>query len=776
MGKFGRIFGWLFFFSAILLILLTIFDARPRVLRVGMLWFSDPSLLPHRSSSWQLLVRALSKRSGWHIPPDKEGAAGADHLKLSKTVTTEELGTEFDITFEPFDGVPSSRFSAVIVNLDAQPTPERLAILNLLLPADSFLSSVDDTVFVAVASLPPPLSPLLTAVQERQLGPRFHSTISFHPFSFLALHSHPSHPLPSPSPHHDHSNSSSLLLSKKVGLVGEAAELALPWVKSLGDTLQHHGFQTMPVNFDASSGKPSVSGCTFYVVLESALCEGHAGEALRRALASPHSSVAYLGTPHAHFHLGDPFNLVDIRNYPHAAQLGEYMASLYGRWQADASTFRLHHDISALELRLYGDWKAADGSVAEAIDQLADLLAWRRLLFPMPALGGWNAWMVAPCSTAREFFSALPPWDVHQSTFLRTAFSSHRSGEEQLADVTIYADHAKFYQETPAQVLKPAPWTGAERPACLLPWISACRIVTVREEPDFNKVHAIYNHLRSFPSLEAVPVKQWQAIIGDSTEAAVNDWHPTNEAVMRRHTHLFDVHPSSDYLLVPKGGMDDILKIERTPFAKRSSSVLWVASNCESRRTPVIKRLMSSVDIVPMGACLNPSDQRVAKDQWKAYKFYLSWENTVCHDYVTEKLWRPLADAVVPLYVGAPNVIQFAPTTHSVVPLSLFESAQRLSSWLDLVTNSEPLFNYLIAHRISPTTPVRRGFLFYIYLSGGTLCDEYRALCNLVTRELPNIELARNHGHELRHSPHHADESCKVDILHLFPPYLRPQY
>ncbi|MDP2438522.1 MAG: hypothetical protein Q8P67_22490, partial [archaeon] len=89
----------------ILLILLIISDARPRVLRVGMLWFSDPSLLPHRSSSWQLLVRALSKRSGWHIPPDKEGAA-VDHRQLSKTITTEELGTEFDITFEPFDGIP----------------------------------------------------------------------------------------------------------------------------------------------------------------------------------------------------------------------------------------------------------------------------------------------------------------------------------------------------------------------------------------------------------------------------------------------------------------------------------------------------------------------------------------------------------------------------------------------------------------------------------------------------------------------------------------------
>lgn len=39
------------------------------------------------------------------------------------------------------------------------------------------------------------------------------------------------------------------------------------------------------------------------------------------------------------------------------------------------------------------------------------------------------------------------------------------------------------------------------------------------------------------------------------------------------------------------------------------------------------------------------------------YKFVIAYENGVCNDYITEKLWRPLTLGVVPIYFGAPNVM-----------------------------------------------------------------------------------------------------------------------
>ncbi len=34
------------------------------------------------------------------------------------------------------------------------------------------------------------------------------------------------------------------------------------------------------------------------------------------------------------------------------------------------------------------------------------------------------------------------------------------------------------------------------------------------------------------------------------------------------------------------------------------------------------------------------------------YKFYLSFENTLCHGYLTEKLWARLQFNIVPVVMG----------------------------------------------------------------------------------------------------------------------------
>lgn len=51
-----------------------------------------------------------------------------------------------------------------------------------------------------------------------------------------------------------------------------------------------------------------------------------------------------------------------------------------------------------------------------------------------------------------------------------------------------------------------------------------------------------------------------------------------------------------------------------------------------------------------------------------AYQFLLVFENANAHNYVTEKLWRAYRLGVVPVYMGAPNVLRaFAPQSNAVI-------------------------------------------------------------------------------------------------------------
>ena len=65
----------------------------------------------------------------------------------------------------------------------------------------------------------------------------------------------------------------------------------------------------------------------------------------------------------------------------------------------------------------------------------------------------------------------------------------------------------------------------------------------------------------------------------------------------------------------------------------------------------------------------------------RRYPFYLAYENSADTDYVTEKVFHALEAGVLPVYLGAPNVVDFVPP-HSVVRRSDFASVAALAEHL----------------------------------------------------------------------------------------------
>lgn len=77
------------------------------------------------------------------------------------------------------------------------------------------------------------------------------------------------------------------------------------------------------------------------------------------------------------------------------------------------------------------------------------------------------------------------------------------------------------------------------------------------------------------------------------------------------------------------------------------------------------------------------------------YRFCLAFENSIAPDYVTEKLFDAFLAGTVPVYLGAPNVAEFAPD-NSYVDATQFTSPADLADYLrHLVETPEAYAAYL---------------------------------------------------------------------------------
>jgi len=68
---------------------------------------------------------------------------------------------------------------------------------------------------------------------------------------------------------------------------------------------------------------------------------------------------------------------------------------------------------------------------------------------------------------------------------------------------------------------------------------------------------------------------------------------------------------------------------------------------------------------------------------YSRYKFTLAFENSFATDYVTEKLYEPLMVGSVPVYRGAREVAELAPSPDCYIDASNFTSGRELGSYLN---------------------------------------------------------------------------------------------
>jgi alpha-1,3-fucosyltransferase len=133
-------------------------------------------------------------------------------------------------------------------------------------------------------------------------------------------------------------------------------------------------------------------------------------------------------------------------------------------------------------------------------------------------------------------------------------------------------------------------------------------------------------------------------------------------------------------------------------LTEKNRTVAWFVSNCQtnSRRESLVRNVSRFIPVDVYGRCGNGRHQcasRVECDRMlsRYYRFYLSFENSLCPDYVTEKLYRPLAGDTVPVVYGRADYSAYLPAG-SYVDSRDFESPEALADHLNKIMANDTLY------------------------------------------------------------------------------------
>ncbi|KAH8862839.1 Glycoprotein 3-alpha-L-fucosyltransferase A [Schistosoma japonicum] len=143
----------------------------------------------------------------------------------------------------------------------------------------------------------------------------------------------------------------------------------------------------------------------------------------------------------------------------------------------------------------------------------------------------------------------------------------------------------------------------------------------------------------------------------------------------------------------------------------KSKKVAWFVSNCipKSPRMQYAKELARHISVDIYGQCGTLtcpknvstflSTPECLKKIRENYKFYLSFENSLCSEYITEKLYRnALNNDILPIVMGASieEYERVAPP-YSFIHVDQFESPAKLAEYLKYLDSNDTAYNEYFA-------------------------------------------------------------------------------
>ncbi|KAK3888681.1 hypothetical protein Pcinc_007294 [Petrolisthes cinctipes] len=154
-----------------------------------------------------------------------------------------------------------------------------------------------------------------------------------------------------------------------------------------------------------------------------------------------------------------------------------------------------------------------------------------------------------------------------------------------------------------------------------------------------------------------------------------------------------------------------------TTHHNRTKMAAWMVSHCgtDSGRELYVKELRQYINVDIYGKCgklvcgKNHNDEFCYTDVLApTYKFYLAFENKVCQDYLTEKVWLPLKHGLVPVVYGGADYSIFLPP-HSYIDATHLTPNQLAKLLISVASSPREYTRYHLWRRywrVSSTLPL----------------------------------------------------------------------
>jgi hypothetical protein len=130
--------------------------------------------------------------------------------------------------------------------------------------------------------------------------------------------------------------------------------------------------------------------------------------------------------------------------------------------------------------------------------------------------------------------------------------------------------------------------------------------------------------------------------------------------------------------------------------AKKNKTISWLVTDCytPSYREAYVRELQKYIHVDIKGRCAAKvcKGHRACLNDTAQYKFYLSFENSLCEDYITEKVWKVLRMDTVPVVLGHANYTKLLPP-RSYIDVRNFQSPYDLAKYLQYLDDHDDEYN-----------------------------------------------------------------------------------